>query len=84
MEMTHDLQNSLFLFAMMQWSIESSLTLEPALYKLFVVCDLSPGIWIDDTGQLFSLELVPVLPVLDELLLFPREKVWSTSVLIWL
>lgn len=65
MEMTHDLWNSLFLFAMMLWNTESSLTLEPSLYKLFVVCDLSPGIWIDDTGQLFSLELVPVLPVLD-------------------
>lgn len=65
MEMTHDLWNSLFLFAMMQWNTESSLTLEPSPYKLFVVWNLSPGIRIDDTGQLFSLELVPVLPVLD-------------------
>lgn len=72
MEMTHDLWNSLFLFAMMQWNIESSLTLEPSLYKLFVVGDLSPGIWIDDTGQLSSLEVVSILPVMDELLLFPR------------
>lgn len=63
MEMTYDLQNSLFLLAMMQWNTESSVTLEPCLYKLFVVCNLTPGIWIDDTGQLFSLELVRVLPV---------------------
>lgn len=54
------------------------------IFPVQTLCCLLPRVWIDDAGRQFLLELVSVLSVLDELLPFPREKVWATSLLIWM